>query len=150
MILSNLFFEYFDQNNLPRDSDLFDGRSDYGPFLVAGIPAGGVDAGADKYKTEANRQRYQRLTGWGGVANEPNDQCYHLACDSISNIHWAVYTNMTQSAAYVLEKLAFQQDLRQYLGNPLGVKSEPTVYDMLPLEFRFGPEVRESDHVERV
>ena len=74
MIMSDLFFEFFDANNLPRDSDLFDGRSDYGPFLAAGIPAGGVDAGADKTKTEANRLRYQRMTGWGGVAGEINDQ----------------------------------------------------------------------------
>jgi len=57
--------------------DTFDGRSDYGPFLVAGIPAGGVDAGADKIKTEAERQRYQSITGWGGAANQINDQCYH-------------------------------------------------------------------------
>ena len=91
MILSNLFFEFFDANNLPRDSDLFDGRSDYGPFLAAGIPAGGVDAGADKYKTEANRQRYQAMTGWGGVADKQNDQCYHQACDHIGNIHWGLH-----------------------------------------------------------
>ena len=149
IIMSDLFFEFFDANNLPRDSDLFDGRSDYGPFLAAGIPAGGVDAGADKTKTEANRQRYQRMTGWGGVANEENDQCYHQACDTIGNIHWGVYTNMTQSAAYVLEKLAFQSDLRQYLGNPLGVASEPGEYGMLPFEYRFGPQVREDDHLER-
>ena len=38
-LLSNLFFEYFDQNNLPRDSDTFDGRSDYGPFLVSNTAA---------------------------------------------------------------------------------------------------------------
>ena len=145
IIQSDLFFEFFDANNLPRDSDLFDGRSDYGPFLAAGIPAGGVDAGADKYKTEVNRQRYQRMTGWGGVADAQNDQCYHQACDTISNIHWGVYTNMTQSAAYVLEKLANRPSLRQYLGNPLGFEGEPGAYDMLPFEFRHGPEVREWD-----
>jgi len=147
-IMSNLFFEFFDANNLPRDSDRFDGRSDYGPFLAAGIPAGGVDAGADKTKTEATRLRYQHMTGWGGVAGAINDQCYHQACDHIGNIHWGVYTNMTQSAAYVLEKLAFQKDLRTYLGNPQGVHGEPGKYDVLPLEFRWGPEVREGENEE--
>ena len=144
-IMSNLFFEFFDANGLPRDSDRFDGRSDYGPFLAAGIPAGGVDAGADKRKTEETRERYQRLTGWGGVANAINDQCYHQACDHIGNIHWGVYTNMTQSAAYVLERLAMQSGLRQWLGNPLNVQGEPGKYDMLPLEYRWGPEVREGE-----
>ena len=141
-ILSNLFFEYFDQNNLPRDSERFDGRSDYGPFLVAGVPAGGVCAGADKVKTEPLRQKYQAMTGWGGLANQQNDQCYHQACDTIENIHWGVFTNQTQSAAYVMEKLALAPRLRDWLGNPLlaaGVEPVKGPLDHLPFDFRVGP-----------
>ena len=94
MIMSDLFFEYFDANNLPRDSDLFDGRSDYGPFLAAGIPAGGVDAGADKTKTEANRLRYQRMTGWGGEAGEENDQ---VSASPFTSVR----PNLTHSSAHL-------------------------------------------------
>ena len=150
-LLSNLFFEYFDQNNLPRDSERFDGRSDYGPFLVAGVPAGGVYAGADKTKTEALRQRYQQMTGWGGVAGQINDQCYHQVCDSIANIHWGVYTNQTQSAAYVMEKLALRSDLRQWLGNPLLAEGEEPAkgpLDHLHFDFRYGPLPRTAEELQ--
>lgn len=119
---TNLFFDFFKQNNLPCDSDRFDGRSDYGPFLEVGIPAGGVDAGADKTKNESTRARYQEITGWGGVAGKALDQCYHKACDTIMNIHWGVYTNMTMSAAYVLEQFALHPNLRSWIDYPIPVE----------------------------
>jgi len=142
ILLSQMFYEYFDANNLPRDADQFDGRSDYAGFLAVGIPSGGVDAGADKRKTAEQQARYQRMTGWGGIVGAILDQCYHRACDTIGNIHWGVYTNMTQSAAYVIEKMALMPNLRQFLGNPLtGIPDEHRVgaYDHLPLQYRFGP-----------
>jgi len=118
-LLTNMFYEYFGMNNLPTDWEQFDGRSDYGPFLSAGIPAGGVFTGADAPKTVEQRTRYLATVGYGGMASVIQDTCYHRACDTIDNIHWGAYTNMTQSAAYVLEKLTLMTDLRQYLGNPL-------------------------------
>jgi len=135
-ILTNLFGQFYDENNLPRDSDRFDGRSDYGPFLVAGIPAGGVDAGADKTKTLEQQSRYYRMTGWGGTAAIILDPCYHRVCDTINNIHWGCYTNMTRSAAYVVEMLAQKDSLRSYLGNPLTMTTSGP-YDHLPFEFRY-------------
>jgi len=56
---------------------LFLCRSDYGPYLRAGIPAGGVFAGADKVKSEADRLRYQQATGFGGITGAALDPCYH-------------------------------------------------------------------------
>lgn len=41
-------FEYFlESDSAPFDLTAFDGRSDYGPFIAAGIPAGGLFSGAE-------------------------------------------------------------------------------------------------------
>jgi Zn-dependent M28 family amino/carboxypeptidase len=58
----------------------FDGRSDYAPFLAAGIPAGGLHTGAEGILTEEQAAR------WGGTAGAPHDPCYHQACDTLDNI----------------------------------------------------------------
>ncbi|MFE9333793.1 M28 family metallopeptidase [Streptomyces sp. NPDC006925] len=58
----------------------FTGRSDYGPFIEAGIPSGGTFTGAEGIKT-AEQQKL-----WGGTAGEAYDGCYHQACDTLGNI----------------------------------------------------------------
>jgi peptidase M28-like protein/PA domain-containing protein len=58
----------------------FDGRSDYGPFVDAGIPAGGIFTGAEGVKSRAEA----RL--WGGEAGAAYDPCYHESCDDTGNI----------------------------------------------------------------
>ena len=58
----------------------FDGRSDYGPFIAAGVPAGGLFTGAEQPKTAEQAQK------WGGTAGRPEDPCYHQACDRTDNI----------------------------------------------------------------
>ena len=59
----------------------FSGRSDYGPFIAAGIPAGGLFTGAEGIKTD------EEAAIWGGNAGEQYDPCYHLACDTFDNIN---------------------------------------------------------------
>ncbi|MGW8378519.1 M28 family peptidase [Streptomyces sp. ODS28] len=63
----------------PKGTD-FTGRSDYGPFIEAGIPAGGTFTGAEGVKTEAERKL------WGGTAGKAYDGCYHQSCDTLRNI----------------------------------------------------------------
>ncbi|MEW2221597.1 M28 family metallopeptidase [Streptomyces sp. NPDC006990] len=58
----------------------FTGRSDYGPFIEAGIPSGGTFTGAEGIKTAEE----QKL--WGGTAGEAYDGCYHQACDTLGNV----------------------------------------------------------------
>ncbi|MFI7246215.1 M28 family metallopeptidase [Streptomyces qinglanensis] len=58
----------------------FTGRSDYGPFIEAGIPSGGTFTGAEGIKT-AEQQKL-----WGGTAGAAYDGCYHQACDNLENI----------------------------------------------------------------
>ena len=47
-LIEDIFSQYFASQNLPFEPTAFDGRSDYGPFIDVGIPAGGagVKAGA--------------------------------------------------------------------------------------------------------
>jgi Zn-dependent M28 family amino/carboxypeptidase len=59
----------------------FDGRSDYGPFIEAGIPAGGSKTGAEGIKTAEEAKL------WGGKADAAYDGCYHQKCDDLSNIN---------------------------------------------------------------
>ncbi|MEU2720108.1 M28 family metallopeptidase [Streptomyces smyrnaeus] len=59
----------------------FTGRSDYGPFIEAGIPAGGTFTGAEGIKA-AEQQKL-----WGGTAGAAYDGCYHQACDTLKNIN---------------------------------------------------------------
>ena len=51
----------------------------------------------------------------GGIAGAIHDPCYHQACDSIQNINVFAYEKMVQAAAYVLEYLARQDDLNDWL-----------------------------------
>jgi aminopeptidase S len=65
---------------VPTRGTDFDGRSDYGPFISAGIPAGGTFTGAEGTKTSAQAQL------WGGTAGAAFDPCYHRSCDTTANI----------------------------------------------------------------
>ena len=55
------------------------GGSDHGAFSQAGIPTGGLFAGA----TETGGAAQPSASGSGG---EPADACYHLACDDLDNV----------------------------------------------------------------
>jgi Zn-dependent M28 family amino/carboxypeptidase len=115
--ITDLFKNWFDQQKQPWDYTDFSGRSDYGPFLAEGIVAGGLFSGADDVKTQEQRDRYDQLLGqgMGGIAGATHDPCYHKACDSIQNINVVAYEKMVQAAAYVLEYLARQDDLKTWL-----------------------------------
>ncbi len=118
--ITGLFRDWFIQQNLPWDYTDFSGRSDYGPFLAEGIVAGGLFSGADGTKTQEERDRYDEMLGqgMGGIAGAIHDPCYHRACDSIQNINVFAYEKMVQVAAYVLEYLAQQDDLKGWLYPP--------------------------------
>ncbi|WP_119730885.1 M20/M25/M40 family metallo-hydrolase [Thermomonospora amylolytica] len=72
---------YFTSIGVPTRGTDFDGRSDYGPFIRVGIPAGGTFTGAEGIKTSAQAQL------WGGTAGQPFDRCYHRSCDTTSNVN---------------------------------------------------------------
>lgn len=78
--IEKVFEDFFMQRNVPFKGTDFSGRSDYGPFIAAGIPAGGLFTGAEGIKTP------DEALLWGGTAGQPYDPCYHLACDNFDNI----------------------------------------------------------------
>lgn len=49
--IEHVFQDYFKSINVVGGSAAFTGRSDYGPFLTAGIPSGGMNTGAEGIKT---------------------------------------------------------------------------------------------------
>lgn len=75
--IEDVFTDYFASEGLASAPTEFSGRSDYGPFIAVGIPAGGLFTGAEGVKTEAEAAEY------GGVPGEAYDPCYHSACDSL-------------------------------------------------------------------
>ncbi|MEE6178639.1 M28 family peptidase [Mycobacterium sp. 050134] len=63
----------------PADMPL-DTRADYHPFLVAGVPVGGMTSGGSQMKTTVQA----RL--WGGQAGAPFDPNYRSARDTLDNV----------------------------------------------------------------
>ena len=53
--IERVFKRYFAAKGLPTDPTPFDGRSDYGPFIAVGIPAGGLFTGAEEIKSAPRR-----------------------------------------------------------------------------------------------
>ncbi|MFI5758178.1 M28 family peptidase [Streptomyces sp. NPDC051569] len=73
--------DFLDHQGRPHEGADFDGRSDYGPFIAAGIPSGGTFTGAEGIKSPAQAHRY------GGEAGVAYDTCYHAACDDLAHIN---------------------------------------------------------------
>ncbi|CAM5442335.1 amidohydrolase [Streptomyces avidinii] len=71
---------FLDKKGKPHEGSDFDGRSDYGPFIANGIPAGGTFTGAEGVKTAEQAKRY------GGTAGAPYDPNYHGAGDTLKNL----------------------------------------------------------------
>jgi Zn-dependent M28 family amino/carboxypeptidase len=76
--IEDVFVDYFASQGLFNEPTAFDGRSDYGPFIADGIPAGGLFTGAEVPKTAEQVQQY------GGIAGAQLDPCYHMACDTFA------------------------------------------------------------------
>jgi Zn-dependent M28 family amino/carboxypeptidase len=95
-----LFTDYFSDRSLATAPTAFDGRSDYGPFIAAGIPAGGLFSGAEGIKTEEEAEIF------GGTAGAPYDACYHQACDTITNLSTAALNELGDAVAHSVDTLA--------------------------------------------
>ena len=99
--IERTFQRYFDRSDLASGQTAFDGRSDYGPFIAVGIPAGGLFTGAENVKTEAEAALY------GGTAGEAFDPCYHQACDDIENISERGLNQMSDAVAHAVNYYAY-------------------------------------------
>ncbi|KCV71845.1 hypothetical protein H696_01262 [Fonticula alba] len=109
--IQGLFEQWFESQGLASEPTPFNGRSDYGPFIDIGIPAGGLAAGAEEIKTVDQARKF------GGVAFASLDTCYHRACDDIDNISRQAIGDLGRAAAYVIETLANMPDLDLWLNS---------------------------------
>ncbi len=94
--IESVFLDHFGEQGLPTEPTAFDGRSDYGPFIAVGIPAGGLFTGAEGIKTDEQAAIY------GGTAGEQYDPCYHLACDTFDNISLEALDQMSDAVAHAV------------------------------------------------
>ncbi|WP_006244688.1 M28 family peptidase [Mycolicibacterium tusciae] len=85
--------------------------TDYSAFLTAGVPVGGVTAGASQRKTEVQA----RL--WGGRAGLPYDPNYRTARDTVDNIDRNALSVMGAAAAFAVGTYA--QSVEGVNGVPL-------------------------------
>jgi hypothetical protein len=98
--IEKIFLDYFRAQRIPNLPTDFDGRSDYGPFIAAGIPAGGLFTGAEVLKTP------EQAAVFGGTAGEQYDPCYHLGCDDFFNLSNRALDVNSDAAAHALITLA--------------------------------------------
>ncbi|MFF5211219.1 M28 family peptidase [Streptosporangium sp. NPDC000396] len=91
---------YFTSIGVPTRGTDFDGRSDYGPFISVGIPAGGTFTGAEGIKSSA------QAALWGGTAGQAFDSCYHRSCDTASNINDTALDRNADAIAYSVWTIA--------------------------------------------
>jgi hypothetical protein len=104
--IESLFNGYFrDVAGLPAEPTPFNGRSDYGPFIAANIPSGGLFTGAEGIKTA------QQAAVFGGLAGVAYDPCYHASCDTLDNVSLEGLDQMTDAVPHVTLTLAQNTEL---------------------------------------
>jgi len=99
-LIERIFNDYFASQGLAVNSTPFDGRSDYGPFIDAGVPAGGLFSGAEGVKTA------DQASVFGGIAGDPFDSCYHQACDTIDNLNATSLDQLSDAVAHAVLQLS--------------------------------------------
>jgi Zn-dependent M28 family amino/carboxypeptidase len=97
----HLFQDYFrDVEKVDSVPSNFDGRSDYGPFLDAGIACGGLFTGAEELKTA------EEAVMFGGEAGVAYDINYHAAGDTVANCNATAFLVNTRAIAHSVAVLA--------------------------------------------
>ncbi len=92
--IEEVFEAFYTSRGLPYKGTDFSGRSDYGPFIAAGIPSGGLFTGAEGIKTA------EEVALWGGTAGQQYDPCYHQACDTYDNVNLSALDMNADAVAY--------------------------------------------------
>ena len=109
--IERVFLDYFAAQGLPTEPTAFSGRSDYGPFIAVGIPAGGLFTGEEGIKTADEAAIY------GGTAGDQYDPCYHLACDTFDNVNLETLDiNADAVAAATLQYAMNTEDVNGEIG----------------------------------
>ena len=115
--IEKIFTDYFAGQGLASEPTEFSGRSDYGPFIAVGVPAGGLFTGAEGIKTPEQAAIY------GGTAGVAYDPCYHQACDTIANVSDQALFEMGDAAAHAVLTLAKSKTSLYPDGSRVGQRS---------------------------
>ncbi|WP_081747489.1 M28 family peptidase [Arthrobacter sp. Br18] len=121
------FHDYFASAGLASGETAFSGRSDYGPFIAEGIPAGGLFTGAEGIKTAEQAELF------GGMAGAPYDACYHIACDDESNLSIPALDQMSDAVAHLTLSYAMNTMEVNGAGSAKGNFKEKDNFDGNPL-----------------
>jgi Zn-dependent M28 family amino/carboxypeptidase len=116
--IEQVFKDFWDSQGLAYETIPFDGRSDYDAFTTAGIPAGGIFAGAEGIK-----QPYQ-VGLYGGTAGDAFDTCYHQLCDDLTNINNKGLEEHSDAAIHAI--LTFAETTSSVSGTDRGSSTEST------------------------
>ena len=119
--IEQAFVDYFDGQGLATLPTAFDGRSDYGPFIDVGIPAGGLFAGAEGIKPA------EEVPLFGGEAGVAYDVNYHGAGDTIENLNMTGFEELADGAADVSVRYALDPDLVAPLALTSAARRAPVV-----------------------
>ena len=114
--IERVFKDFWTSQGLAYETIPFDGRSDYDAFTTAGIPAGGIFAGAEVKKTPDQVQLY------GGEAGVPFDVCYHQLCDRLTNINDRGLSEHSDAAVHAI--LTFAQTESSVNGTDQGASKK--------------------------
>jgi Zn-dependent M28 family amino/carboxypeptidase len=98
--IEKTFETFYNKRGVSFKGTDFDGRSDYGPFIAAGIPSGGLFTGAEGTKTVAEAEV------WGGISGTAYDPCYHKACDNYGNTNLFALDVNADAVAYATLQFA--------------------------------------------
>ncbi len=118
-LIESFFTDFLDASGQIWAPTAFDGRSDYGPFIYYGIPAGGLFSGAETAMSAGE------ASDWGGSAGVPYDACYHRDCDAIDNIDEELFLDMSRAAAHATEATASLTDLSGAMPAPPAADATP-------------------------
>jgi Zn-dependent M28 family amino/carboxypeptidase len=116
--IEQVFKDFWSSQGLAYETIPFDGRSDYDAFTAAGIPAGGIFAGAEVVKTAAQVKLY------GGTAGVPFDKCYHQLCDDLTNINDEGLSERSDAAVHAILTFAQTQSSVKGTGQAASTKSK--------------------------
>jgi len=111
--IEQVFQDYFASQGLENSPTPFNGRSDYGPFIAVGIPAGGLFTGAEGIKTA------EQAAVYGGTAGASYDPCYHLACDTFANNNSTALDQMSDAVAHTVLLFSKRNFDKQPLVDPV-------------------------------
>ncbi|MCC8247428.1 M28 family metallopeptidase [Saccharothrix luteola] len=103
--IEQAFVEYLTvEKGVQTEGTDFTGRSDYGEFILQGIPAGGLFTGAEGIKTEAQAAK------WGGTAGVAYDPNYHGSGDNLGNVDRVALDRNADALAWVTASYAISTE----------------------------------------